>query len=120
MAGSIDAKTLKKTLAEPGEIALLDVREVGAYSEGHPFHCVPLAYSRLELDAERLLPRKDVQIVLVDGGDGVSEKAARRLETLGYTNVSVLDGGAPAWKAAATPCSRASTYPPRRSARWSR
>ena len=43
MAGMIDARSLKTALSEPGEIALLDVRETGAYSDGHPFHVVPLA-----------------------------------------------------------------------------
>lgn len=100
MAGTMDARTLKAALKAAGEIALLDVREAGTYSEGHPFHVVPLAYSRLELDAERLLPRRDVPIVLVDGGDGLAQTAARRMEALGFVNVSVLAGGAPAWKAA--------------------
>lgn len=100
MAKTIDAHALKAALSGTEEIALLDVRETGAYSEGHPFHVVPLAYSRLELDAERLVPRKTVRVVLVDGGDGVAGKAARRMEGLGYTDVSVLDGGAPGWMAA--------------------
>lgn len=100
MAKSIDARALKLAVHGPGEIALLDVREVGTYSQGHPLFAVPLAYSRLELDAERLMPRKTVRVVVLDDGDGTAAKAARRLETLGYTDVSVLAGGAPAWKAA--------------------
>ncbi|MGE0698254.1 MAG: rhodanese-like domain-containing protein, partial [Hyphomicrobiaceae bacterium] len=100
MAGRIDARTLKQALKGPGEIALIDVRETGIYSQGHPLLAVPIAYSRLELDAERLLPRKAVRIVLLDDGDGLSDKAARRLEALGFTDVSVLEGGAPGWKAA--------------------
>ncbi len=100
MAGTIDARALKAMLAGSDEIALLDVREAGPYSEGHPFHVVPLAYSRIELDAERLLPRRNVSVVLVDDGDGLSALAARRLEALGYTNVRCLAGGAPAWTAA--------------------
>lgn len=100
MARTIDAHAVKSALGAGGEIAFLDVREVGAYSQGHPFHVVPLAYSRMELDAERLLPRKTVPIVLVDAGDGVAEKAARRLEALGYRDIAVMAGGAPGWKAA--------------------
>jgi rhodanese-related sulfurtransferase len=100
MASTIDARTLKQALNEPGEIALIDVRETGAYSRGHPLFAVPIAFSRLELDAERLMPRKSVRLVVFDGGEGVAATAARRLEALGFTNVSVLEGGAPAWKAA--------------------
>ena len=100
MASKIDARTLKQALKSPGEIALIDVRETGSYSQGHPLFAVPIAYSRLELDAERLMPRKSVRVAAFDGGEGVAAKAARRLEGLGYTDVSVLEGGAAAWKAA--------------------
>ncbi len=100
MAKTIAARALKQALKEPGEIALLDVRETGAYSQGHPLFSVPLAYSRLELDVERLVPRRATGVVVFDGGEGFAGTAARRLEAMGYTDVSVLEGGAPAWKAA--------------------
>lgn len=100
MAKQVDARTLKAWLSEPGEIALLDVREVGPYSQGHPFFAVPCHYSRLELDMPRLVPRAATRIVLIDGGDGLAEVAAKRAEGLGYTAVHTLTGGAPAWKAA--------------------
>ncbi len=100
MAKTIDARALKQALKEPAELALLDVRETGAYSDGHPLFSVPLAYSRLELDIERLVPRRATRIVVFDGGEGFAETAARRLESLGYADVAVLAGGAPAWKAA--------------------
>jgi len=99
MAKTIDAKTLKAWLSDGAEIALFDVREVGPYSEGHPFFTVPLAYSRLELDVEKLAPRKSVRMVVFDGGEGIAERAAGRLAQLGYTDVHILAGGAPAWKA---------------------
>lgn len=100
MAKAVDARTLKAWLSEPGEIALLDVREVGPYSEGHPFFAVPCHYSRLEIDLPRLVPRAATRVVLLDGGDGIAERALRRAEAMGYTDVHVLTGGAPAWKAA--------------------
>ena len=100
MARPVDARTLKAWLSDGAEIALFDVREAGPYSEGHPFFAVPLHYSRLELDIERLVPRKSVRMVLVDGGDGLADRASRRAEALGYSNVHVLTGGAPAWRAA--------------------
>jgi rhodanese-related sulfurtransferase len=101
MTNSVDAKTLKAWLSDGKELALFDVREVGPYSEGHPFFAVPLHYSRLELDVERLAPAKSVRMVVFDGGrDGLAATAARRLEALGYTGVHVLVGGTPAWQAA--------------------
>ena len=47
--------------------------------------------------SSRLVPRKATPIVLLDDGDGVAEKAARRLAALGYSDVAILDGGAPGW-----------------------
>jgi rhodanese-related sulfurtransferase len=59
-----------------------------------------LPYSRLELEALRLLPCRHTPLVLVDAGDGIAEKAAGRLSGLGYREIHVLEGGAPAWAAA--------------------
>ena len=97
MTNDLNAATLHAWLQDGHEIALLDVREHGQYGEGHPFFAVNLPYSRLELDAPRLVPRLATRAVLLDDGDGVAEKAARRLTVLGYSQLHVLDGGAPAW-----------------------
>lgn len=83
-----------------GEIAFLDVREAGEFGEGHPLFAVPCPYSRLELQVAAFVPRKDVAVLLIDGGDGVAEQAARRLEALDYRNVVWIEGGAPGWQAA--------------------
>jgi len=91
---------IKPLLTDGAEIALLDVREPGQYAAGHPFFAVNLPYSRLEALAPVLLPRRNVRIVLFDDGDGVADKAAARLAALGYTDLALMDGGAPAWAAA--------------------
>ncbi len=98
---TIDPKTLKTWLHDGAEIALLDVREHGQYGEAHLFYGIPLPFSRLELDAPRLVPRRGVRVVVYDDGDShVAQRAAAQLAALGYTDVHVLQGGAPAWKAA--------------------
>jgi len=97
---SISAERLKPLLTDGGEIAFLDIREHGQYGEGHPFFSVPMPYSRLEFLANILLPSLVVRLVLMDDGDGVADRAARRLESMGFQDVSILDGGAPAWAAA--------------------
>ena len=98
----IEASALKEELANAGELALLDVREQGQYGEGHPFHAVNLAYSRLEFEARRLLPNPAVQIVLLDDGRGdtLALRAASRLQAMGYVNVRVLKDGTQGWRAA--------------------
>ncbi|WP_114814851.1 rhodanese-like domain-containing protein [Paraburkholderia kururiensis] len=99
----IPATTLREWLNDADEIALFDVREAGEFGEGHPFFAIPLPYSRLELDAGRLAPRRDVRVVLLDSGErneAVARRAAHRLTALGYTRVAVLQGGARGWSAA--------------------
>jgi rhodanese-related sulfurtransferase len=85
-------------LHDGGEIALLDVREAGQFGESHLLFATPLPYSRLELDIGALVPRKSARIVLCDDGGGTAELAAKRLQAIGYSEVSVLDGGTRAWR----------------------
>jgi rhodanese-related sulfurtransferase len=99
-AHTIPPRDLKNSLHDGGEIALLDVREDGQFGEGHLLFATPLPYSRLELGIGTLVPRKSARIVLCDDGDGVAERGVKRLNAIGYTNVSVLAGGNPAWAAA--------------------
>src|SRR5689334_20784023 len=97
-ANAVDVASLREWLGGGGEIAFLDVREEGQHGDGHPLLAVNLPYSRLELEVGRLVPRRDCRIVLIDGGDGVAEKAARRLAGLGYSAVHVVAGGVPQWE----------------------
>lgn len=100
VSAPIDPTTAKKILHAPGEVAFLDVREAGEFGEGHPLFAVPCPYSTLETEVPALLPRRTVKILVIDGGDGVGKRAARRLGELGYVDVSVVAGGMPAWTAA--------------------
>ena len=81
-------------------MALLDVREHGQYGEGHPFFSIHAPYSRLEPEVRRLVPRLTTRVVLLDSGEddsALSRSASRRLAAIGYTAVSILKGGTPAW-----------------------
>jgi rhodanese-related sulfurtransferase len=100
MTAFVTPATLKAWLHDRDEIALFDVREHGQYGEAHLFYATPVPYSRLEVDAPRLAPRAGVRLCVYDDGDGVALRAAARLDALGYTNLHVLEGGAPAWAAA--------------------
>ncbi len=94
----VPASELKAMLNDGDELALIDVREEGAFGRNHLFFacCVPL--SRLELRIDALVPRRGTRIVLCDGDDGLAQRAASRLMKLGYTNLAVLAGGIEAWK----------------------
>ncbi|MDM0005834.1 rhodanese-like domain-containing protein [Variovorax sp. J22G73] len=97
---TLSAASLHQWLQDGRELALLDIREHGQYGEGHPFFAVHAGYSRLETEVARLVPRRATRTVLFDDGeqgDALAHLAARRLAALGYDDVSVLAGGAPAW-----------------------
>lgn len=96
----IPAHEAKSLLSDGNEVAFLDVREHGQYGEGHPFFSVNLPYSQMELLARKLMPSLNVRCVLMDDGDGVSDRSAAVLTKLGYSDISILSGGAPAWAAA--------------------
>jgi rhodanese-related sulfurtransferase len=98
----IGVPALVAALASGDELALADVREHGVQArDGHITHAAPLPLSQIELRAAVLLPRKSVRLVVVDAGDGsLAARAAARLAELGYTDVSVLNGGVQAWRLA--------------------
>src|SRR6266566_4772793 len=100
MAHIVSTAAVRAALIEGREMALLDVREEGPYSRGHPLFAVSLPLSRIELKVLDLVPRSDAPIVLYDDGGGLVERAEVRLGALGYTNVARLDGGLDGWRQA--------------------
>ena len=100
MTKELDAAAIKAMINDGEELALLDVREAGQFGENHLLLAVPAAYSKLEAIIGSLVPRTSTRVVLVDEGTddcGVAQKAAKRLEALGYTEVAYLKGGVHAW-----------------------
>lgn len=100
MAAKLSASTLDRMIRDGGELAILDVREEGAFSAGHLLFASSMPLSRLEVMAADLAPRRSVRIALCDAGDGLAQRAAARLERFGYTDLAWLDGGVAAWEAA--------------------
>ncbi|MGE3536336.1 MAG: rhodanese-like domain-containing protein [Candidatus Tectimicrobiota bacterium] len=96
----IGAKALKDQLHDGQEIALLDAREEVPFDARHLFSasCVPL--SRMEMLLHDMVPRRSTRVVWCDDGAGLAERAAARMVALGYTDVSVLEGGIAAWEQA--------------------
>jgi len=99
---TISPLELRQLLLGTEELALIDVREQGTFSDAHLLFAVCVPLSHLELLIGDLVPRRATRLVIVD--DPVSEdlgtRAVRRLVQLGYTNVTLLDGGVAAWRAA--------------------
>src|SRR5579863_9538646 len=96
----IEPTTLHGWLLDGHELALLDAREDGEFGASHLFWAVPCGLARKEIRASALLPRLATRICCVDDGRGLAETLATWLESIGATDVAVLDGGTPAWAAA--------------------
>jgi rhodanese-related sulfurtransferase len=100
----IHPPALRAMFDASGEFALLDVRGQGAFSEQNILQATTLPLGQLELLVPRALPRTAVSVVVMSGArDGLADRAADRLRTYGYHDVSILEGGIEAWKAAGLP-----------------
>ena len=103
MPGSIkriDARALKAALRDGLEIALLDAREELAFGERHILMAACMPLGRIEVLADDMVPRRQTRVVWCDDGAGLGERAAQRMAALGYSDVSILDGGVAAWEKA--------------------
>lgn len=96
----LSPQELQDELRGEAEIAVLDVREAGRYARRHLLYAVPAPLWRLELLADRLVPRRDTRIVVVDDDETQAHQAAAKLTRLGWTDVSVLAGGTDGWERA--------------------
>ncbi len=95
----LPAETVKGFIADGEELALLDVREEAAFSEGHLLLASNLPTSRLEVEAPLLVPRRTTRVIVIDAaGEGLAQHAARRLFDLGWKNIAVLHGGVAGWR----------------------
>jgi rhodanese-related sulfurtransferase len=97
---SMSPETVRQLVACGDEVALIDVREEGAFSSGHLLWAVCIPFSRLELRVDSLIPRQDTPVIICDANGELALQSAARLATLGYSNVAILEGGLGAWTAA--------------------
>jgi rhodanese-related sulfurtransferase len=103
MSGSIqriDARALKAALHDGLEIALLDAREELTFGERHILMAACMPLGRIEVLADDMVPRRQTRVVWCDDGGGLGERAAQRMADIGYSGVSILDGGIAAWESA--------------------
>ena len=91
---------IRQALLDHEEVALIDVREEAPFAEAHPLFAANIPLSRLELEVYSRIPRRDTQVTVYDNGEGLANIAAERLHSLGYTAVSLLEGGLDGWRSA--------------------
>ena len=96
----VGVEELRGWIGDGSELAILDAREEGEFGASHLFWAVPCPLSRMELRVAALLPCRATRIVCVDDGRGLAGRLAEYLESTGYVNVHVLEGGTRAWAAA--------------------
>lgn len=91
---------IRRALLAHEELALIDVREEDPFAQDHPLFAVNIPLSKLELEVFARVPRRDTAITVYDDGEGLAAQAAKRLLTLGYSDVALLEGGLAGWRTA--------------------
>ncbi|MEQ8227775.1 MAG: rhodanese-like domain-containing protein [Rhodospirillales bacterium] len=99
-AKPLDAATVRDRILSGDEVAILDLRELGVFGDGHMLFAVNMPLSHLETRIDDFVPRKDTPVILCSEGKGdrhLVDLGAERLIAWGYSDVSYLDGGLDAW-----------------------
>ncbi len=92
MYEQITPQTAKELIETESDYIILDVREQEEFDAGHIEGAILIPYTKIEEQAETIIPQKD-QLVLVYCRSGRRSKiAADYLVNLGYTNVKEFGG----------------------------
>ncbi|MGE4370720.1 MAG: rhodanese-like domain-containing protein [Burkholderiaceae bacterium] len=103
-ATGIQAQQLHDALVAQQQVVVIDPREEGDYSLApHILQAVNLPLSHAELRAFPLLPKYGVWIVVASNDPALDRRMLDALVSLGYKNVTLLEGGIAAWEAAGYP-----------------
>src|ERR671915_119476 len=97
MAGGIFPEALKSLLESNSQFALIDVREPGEYNSAHIPGSSLIPRRQLEFDLAYAIPFKGTQVVVCDDDGRRGRLAGQTLERIGYTQVSILEGGINRW-----------------------
>jgi rhodanese-related sulfurtransferase len=81
------------------EFAVIDPRKAMDFAEGHLLAASNLPVNQLEQKIKIAVPHPRTLVVLYDAGGGEAGAAAELLESVGYSNVAILDEGIAAWEA---------------------
>ena len=88
---------LRALLSSQKEFALLDVRDAGSYNSAHIPGSSLLPRHRIEYDLSALVPFRGAPLVFCDDAGQQASLAAVTAERMGYSRVSVLEGGINRW-----------------------
>lgn len=91
----LPVKAYLKLFDSDEEFAVVDTRPIDDFYRGHLMAASSLPLSRLEVDAPVFIPNRNTRIVLCDWNSALA--SAKTLESLGYKNISVIEGGLSGW-----------------------
>ncbi len=97
MLDRISPAALTRLLEGRSQFALIDVREAGEYNSSHIPGSSLLSRRQLEFQMSTAVPVQNTHVVVCDDDGRRANLAAATLERMGYTHVSVLDGGINRW-----------------------
>ena len=97
---SISVSSLVDAIRSPEELAIVDPRDHERYREGHLLWAASLRLEDVSDAMEVLLPRRSVPIVIAGDEEEEPKSLQNILETHGWTNVKVLEGGINSWTGA--------------------
>ncbi len=97
MAQTISPQDLQHLLEGTTQFALIDVREAGEHNSSHIPDSSLIPRRQLEFLMATAVPIHEIPVVLYDDNGQRATLAAATLERMGYTQVSVLQGGINWW-----------------------
>jgi len=103
MTGEISPQALQELTESGQEFALLDVRVLQDYVQGHLWLSINVPHTSIKSRIGRFVPRLDTRIVLIDQAQELAPKVADDLFSSGYTNLEVLAGGFDRWAESGLP-----------------
>jgi molybdopterin/thiamine biosynthesis adenylyltransferase/rhodanese-related sulfurtransferase len=109
-----------RALLESDSAAVVDVRELAEWDEGHIPGAVHVPRGNLESRIEAAVPERDRTLLLYCAAGNRSAFAARTLEELGYERVVSLAGGFTDWKRNGFPFEIPRSLPEHQRRRYSR
>ena len=97
MASLICPAALLDLMASDTPCACIDVREPGEYNSSHIAGVSLLPRRQLEFDLPQAVPFAGTRVVVCDDDGRRAALAAATLESMGYGNVAILEGGINRW-----------------------
>jgi rhodanese-related sulfurtransferase len=111
MASSTSPRALRDLLDGRAPFALIDVREPGEYNSSHIAGASLIPRRQLEFLMPHAVPFTGTSLVLCDDDGRRAGLAAATVQRMGYTQVSVLDGGINRWVTEGFPTEWGSNVP---------